>query len=144
MNQMIQWNPLAQLASMTRGWPTFNSSSNGDATGLPDWVPSVDIFEHDKAYVIKMDLPEVRREDIDVELEGTVLTVRGLRKAEKEEKSRKYHRVERSCGAFSRSFELPDDIESAGVEATFKDGVLTVQVAKAAHAQPKRVAISVN
>lgn len=143
MNQMIKWSPFAQLDTLHRGLSKILNSEDV-RSGLPDWAPVVDILEDDKAYHLRVDLPGVRKDEVDVELEGTVLTVRGERKAEREEKSRKYHRVERFFGSFARSFDLPEDIDGGQIEATFRDGVLNVSVGKAPHAQPKRIEIKVN
>ena len=102
-----------------------------------------DITEDDKEYLIKAELPEMRKEDVKVTVENGVLTISGERKFEKEEKKKKYHRVERGYGTFMRSFALPDDADFNKVNAEFKDGVLTVHVPKTEHAQPKQIEVKV-
>ena len=100
------------------------------AMPVTEWSPLVDISEDAKEYRIKVELPEVTRDDIRVTAEAGVLTIMGERRFEKEEPARKYHRVERAYGTFGRSFALPDDASPAKVSAEFKDGVLTVHLMK--------------
>ena len=86
----------------------------------------------------------MKKEDVHVTVENGVLTITGERKFEKEEKSRKYHRIERAYGTFARSFALPDNIDANKVNANYKDGLLTVTVAKSEHARPKQIDVKVN
>jgi HSP20 family protein len=102
-----------------------------------------DITEDDKEYLIKAEFPEMRKEDVKVAVENSVLTISGERKFEKEEKKKKYHRVERGYGTFMRSFALPDDADFNKIKAEFKDGVLTVHVPKSEHGQPKQIDVKV-
>jgi HSP20 family protein len=104
-----------------------------------EWAPLVDIAEDDKAYLIKAELPEVEKNDIKVTLERSVLTISGERKAEKEEKGKRFHRIERSYGSFVRSFTLPDDADGEHVSADFKNGVLHVKVLKTEKSKPKQI-----
>jgi HSP20 family protein len=97
---------------------------------VTEWTPLVDISENSREYRIKVELPEVNREDISVTAEAGALTIMGERKFEKVETDRKYHRVERAYGTFGRSFSLPDDANPAKVRAEFKDGVLSVHLMK--------------
>ena len=90
---------------------------------LTEWSPPVDIAEDEKEYTIKAELPGVNKEDVKVTVEGGALSITGERKAEKEEKDKKYHRIERSYGTFVRSFTLPGGAASEKVSAEFKDGV---------------------
>jgi len=110
---------------------------------VAQWLPLVDITEDDKEYLIKVELPEVRKDDVKVTVESGVLTISGERKFEKEEKDRKYHRLERAYGSFTRSFSVPDDADDTKVSAEFKDGVLTVRLAKSEKARPKSVEVKV-
>jgi HSP20 family protein len=109
-----------------------------------EWSPLVDISEDDQEYLIKAELPEVKKEDVKVTAETGTLTIMGERKFEKEEKSRKYHRVERAYGAFGRSFSLPDNANPAKVSAEFKDGMLTVHLLKDQKAKPLQVEVKVS
>jgi HSP20 family protein len=110
---------------------------------LPEWTPLADITEDDKEYLIKAELPEMKKEDVKVTVENGVLTISGERKFEKEENKKKYHRVERCYGTFMRSFALPDDADFSKVNAEFKNGMLTVHVPKSEHAQPKQIEVKV-
>ena len=110
---------------------------------VAEWAPVVDISEDDKEYLIKAELPEVKKEDVKVTAEEGTLTIMGERKFEKEVKGKKYHRVERAYGSFGRSFSLPDDASPAKVSAEFKDGVLTVHLAKTEKAKPQQIEVKV-
>jgi HSP20 family protein len=103
----------------------------------------VDISENDQEYVIKAELPEVKKEDVKVTAEEGTLTILGERKFAKADTGTKYHRVERAYGSFGRSFSLPDDASPAKVTAEFKDGVLTVHLAKTEKAKPQQVEVKV-
>jgi HSP20 family protein len=109
-----------------------------------DWAPSVDILEDDKAYTIKADLPEVKKEDVKVTVENGVLVITGERHAEKEEKGRRYRRIERSHGSFVRSFTVPEDADAGKVVATFKDGLLIVTLPKSDEAKPRTIDVKVS
>jgi len=110
---------------------------------LTEWAPVVDISEDDKEYLIKAELPEIKREEVSVKVENEVLTLSGERKMEKEEKGKKYHRIERAYGSFTRSFTLPDDADGNKVTAHFKDGVLQVCVPKNERARSKAIEVKV-
>lgn len=109
-----------------------------------EWSPAADISETDKEYLVKAELPGVKREDVKVSLDEGVLTLEGERKQEKEEKGRKMHRVERFYGAFCRSFSLPADADAGGIRAESKDGLLNVHIPKSKVQKPKAVEIRVN
>ena len=144
MNSLMKWNPFADFENLHRELATFIDDNREDRAAAIEWSPVVDIIEEEKAYVINAELPAMKREDVRVELEDRVLTISGERKTEKEEKTRKYHRVERAYGTFSRSFELPDNIEPNKISASYKEGVLTVSVAKSERALPKQIEVKVN
>ena len=120
-------------------WP----EGQEEQIAVPEWAPLVDISEDDKEYLIKAELPEVKREDVKVTAEQGTLTITGERKFEKEEKGKKYHRVERAYGSFMRNFSLPDDADPAKVSAEFKDGLLTVHLTKTEKAKPRQVEVKV-
>ena len=105
------------------------------------WQPAVDIFENDTEIVIKVELPEVNREDVQVNLDDRTLTIRGERKLEFEDKREGYHRVERTYGQFARSFTVPPNINREGLKAGYKDGVLRVTLPKAEEAKPRQIAV---
>ena len=110
---------------------------------VAEWAPLVDISEDDKEYLIKAELPEVKKEDMKVTVQNEVLTITGERKFEKEEKDKKYHRVERAYGSFTRSFTLPAEVDPAKVEAEVKDGLLTVHLVKSEKATPKSIEVKI-
>ena len=111
------------------------------ATG--DWVPRVNIAETEKAFEIKAEIPEVNKEDVKVTVHNGVLMIQGERKQEKEEKGKKFHRVERYYGSFTRSFTLPDNVDETKISAVFKDGVLNLQIQKTEEAKPKSIEVKV-
>lgn len=149
-NVLTRWNPLRELDEFqNRILRAFNPESarrgsNQESLTLAEWIPLVDITEDDKEYLITAELPEVKKEDVRVTVENGVLTISGERKFEKEEKNKKYHRVERSYGSFARTFALPDDGDAAKVNAEFKDGLLKVRVAKSEAARPKQIEVKVS
>ena len=108
-----------------------------------EWSPQVDIAETEKEFVIKAEIPEVKKEDVKVTVENGVLTIRGERKQEAEEKGKKFHRVERHYGSFTRSFTLPDNVDAANIKASFKDGMLALQIQKTVEAKPKSIEVKV-
>lgn len=111
---------------------------------VTEWTPLVDITEDDKEFVIKAELPEVKKEDVKVSVEDGRLEISGERKFEKEEKGKKYHRIERAYGSFMRSFTLPEGAAGDKVSADFKDGVLTVHLPKSPEAKPKSIDVKVS
>lgn len=152
MNQLVQWDPFQELENMHRrltslfdsnGRAQRRNGSGRESMVASEWSPMVDISEDEKSFVIKAELPEVKKEDVHVTVENGVLTLTGERKFEKEEKGRKYHRIERSYGTFARSFALPENIDAGRVNATFKDGLLTVTVAKSENAKPKHIEVKI-
>jgi HSP20 family protein len=153
MNAISRWNPFREMEDMQRRVSSmldlnpFRRSSlttDDENISVPEWAPLVDIAEDEREYLIKVELPEVKREEVKVTVEGGTLTIAGERKAEKEEKGRKFHRVERYYGRFERSFSIPDDAEAANVKAEFKDGVLRVHLAKSEKARPKEIEVKVS
>jgi HSP20 family protein len=110
---------------------------------VAQWAPLVDITEDDKEYLVKAELPEVKKEEVKVTVEEGVLSIHGERKVEKEEKGRKFHRIERAYGSFERSFTLPDDADATRITSDFKDGVLKVRLPKSPTAKPKAIEVTV-
>jgi HSP20 family protein len=115
----------------------------GEGDGFGDFMPAIDVQETDAEYLVKADLPAIKREEVKVALENGTLVIEGERKQEKEEKGKKFHRVERSYGRFVRRMLVPSGIDQQKVEAEFKDGVLSVHLPKAAEAKPRTVDIKV-
>ena len=149
MNGIVRWDPFRELEQIhNRLTGIFDRTpmrrdEKRETIADSEWAPMVDIAEEDTRYTVKVELPEMKREDIKVSLEHGVLSVSGERKFEKEEKGKKYHRVERSYGSFTRSFTLPDDADAAQVDAQYRDGMLTVNVGKSEKAKPRAIDVKV-
>ena len=150
MTAITRWNPFKEmeelqgrLSSLLGHPPTRWNGTKEENLAVAQWAPLVDITEDDREYVIKAELPEVRKEDVKITVESGTLNLSGERTFEKEDKGLRYHRVERSYGSFLRSFVLPDDADASKVSAEFKDGVLMVRVEKHEKALPKRIEIKV-
>jgi HSP20 family protein len=118
----------------------FGEQRRGLAEGA--WLPAVDVSETDSEMVVRAELPGMTQDDIEVNLQDNVLTLKGEKKQEKKEEKENYHRVERSYGSFSRSFTLPAGVNQDEVKATFKDGVLEIAMPKTEEAKPKKIAIT--
>jgi HSP20 family protein len=155
MKTLEIWNPFHELDEVQNRFSTFFGGfpelgrfpkrlvGNGDVA-LPDWSPEVEISEDDKEYLVKADLPEMKKQDVKVTVENGVLSISGERKSEKEEKKKKYHRIERSYGTFLRTFTLPDDADATRIAAEFKEAVLKVHLPKSPAAKPKTVEVKVD
>ena len=129
--------------NMQRALTTWPAKSE-EAMTLADWAPSVDIGENDKEFVVKAELPEVKKEDIKVTVDDGTLSISGERNVEKEDKGTKFNRVERAYGRFERTFTLPDETDASHITSDYKDGILTVHLPKNPAAKPKTHAIPVN
>ena len=123
----------------------FESSFPGrsDNSALTTWAPAVDIYETENELVVKADLPDVSEKDLDVRIENNTLTIRAERKFEKKVEEENYLRVERTYGSFSRSFSLPNTVNSEAIKADYKNGVLTVELPKRAESKPKQIKVNV-
>jgi HSP20 family protein len=131
---------------MTNRLNRFFDSSIGrreDAEGLSGWAPALDVEETAKEYRVKMDLPEVTKSDVKVNIEDGVLTIEGERKQEKEETNKKFHRVERMYGRFVRRIGVPSDVAESQVAAEFVNGVLNVRLPKAAVEKARSVEVKI-
>jgi HSP20 family protein len=125
------------------GFPNRIGSSEIHSLTVPDWSPEVDISQDDHEYLVKADLPEMKKDDVRVTVEDGILCVSGERKTEKEGQKRKFHRIERSFGNFRRSFTLPEDTDSTKVTAEFRDGVLKVHLPTTRIARSKAIEVKV-
>jgi HSP20 family protein len=105
------------------------------------WLPPVDVRETDEALTLFVELPGIKREDVDITVEDRTLTVRGERKFEQDVERENYHRIERAYGTFTRTFTLPANVHSDNVKAAFADGVLTIELPKAEESKPRKIAI---
>jgi HSP20 family protein len=146
---LVRWDPFRELEEVSDrlnrmfARPATRTANGKETMTVADWLPSVDISETEGEYQIKAEIPDVKKEDVKVTVEDGVLTIQGERKHEKEEKGRKYHRIERSYGSFVRTFSLPDVIEEDKVKAEFKDGVLNLYLPKSEKAKPKAIEVKV-
>lgn len=145
---LVRWDPFADMDTlfnrlMPSGfarWPRLSSEGDGKKV---EWAPSADISETDKEYVIRAELPAVKKEDVKVTFDSGMITIKGERKQRTDDKTEKYHRVESFYGSFERSFLLPDNINSDAISCESKDGVLTVHIPKveAQTAKPKQISV---
>ena len=150
MTGLTRWDPLKEMEELQNRLsglfgraPVRRGNGEQESITVAEWAPLVDITEDDKEYLIKAELPEVKKEDVKVAVENGVLTISGERKSEKEERNKKFHRIERAYGSFERSFIVPDDADADKVIAEFKDGVLRVHLPKSEKAKPKQIEVKV-
>jgi len=152
MKTLTTWNPFREMDEFENRFSTFFGDfptfpirfpRNGDRFKLRNWSPFVDIIEDDHEYLFKADLPEMKKEDVKITIENRVLYIFGERKAEKEEKKRKFHRLERFFGTFERTFTVPEDADVAKITAEFKEGVLQIHLPKSPTAKPKPIEVKV-
>ena len=145
---LVRWDPFRELEDMSErlnrvfSRPSLRTSGKENLT-VADWMPTVDISETEGEYLIKAELPEVRKDDVKVTVENGVLTLQGERRQEKEEKGKRFHRVERSYGSFVRSFTLPESVDESSVKAEYKDGVLNLHLPKSEKVKPKAIDVKV-
>ena len=150
MNTLITWNQLREMEEaqnrVTRffgGFPNKLGTGETHSLAVADWSPEIDISQDEHEYLLKADLPEIKKDDVRVTVEDGILCVSGERKSEKEDRKKKFHRVERSYGSFRRSFTLPEDTDSKKVTAEFRDGVLKVHLPTTTAAKTKSVDVKV-
>ena len=151
LNDETTWNPLGEMDDaqnllnriLLGDFPSGIGSGEIDSLAVADWSPDVDISEDDQGYLLKADLPEMKKADVRVTVEGGILSVSGERKTQKEDQKKKFHRIERSFGTFRRSFTLPEDADSMKVTAEFRDGVLKVHLPTTPVARSKATQVKV-
>ncbi len=149
MSILATWNPIREMEAVQNRMSRLFGRSllpfSDEPFTASAWAPLVDVAEDDKEFTVKADLPEVKKEDVHVTLENGSLRITGERKFEKEEKGKRYHRIERAYGKFERSFVLPEGAKTENIKAEFKDGTLNVHIPKAPEAQtakPREVTVS--
>ena len=148
MTTLAKWNPFGELETLqnrlTRLFRRPLLPMNGEETfGVTEWTPLVDVTEDEKEFLITAELPEMKKEDVKVTVEDGTLRITGERKFEKEEKGKKYHRIERAYGAFERTFLLPEGTTPEKLTAEYKEGVLKVHLPKMEEVKPKPVEVKV-
>jgi HSP20 family protein len=140
-------DPFRELFDLQRSINKLFNESYADAgsegVALTTWTPSVDVFEDENSYLIKLELPEINREEVKVNLNENRLTITGERRLENEEKRDSYHRIERSYGQFYRSFTLPPNVNAEAIKAQFKDGMLRLTLPKKEEAKPKQIEVNI-
>lgn len=147
--ELVQWEPFGGLNGIHQRMNELFEEAFGysrpyrTAANAP-WWPAVDILESKDGYLIRAELPGMKREDFNLEVKEGTLTLTGERRFEEAANGVEYHRVERVSGKFSRSFSLPQTVNSSEIKATYRDGILEIHVPKAEEAKPKQIAISVN
>ena len=142
------WDPFKEMEDLLEryaksGRKSLVKKEEGGDLLYGDWMPVVDIEETDDAYLIKAELPGVKKEDVKVTIEEGVLTIQGEKKYEKKKKDKKQLRVERAYGSFIRSFTLPNNVKNDEIKAKYKDGVLTLTIPKTEEAKPKQLEIEI-
>ncbi len=147
---LLKWDPSVELEEVSNrlnrifGRSPTRTESGNEMLTVADWVPSVDISEVDAAYLVKAEIPGVKKEDVKVTIQDGMLTIQGERRQEKEEKGKKFHRIERCYGSFMRSFRVPDDADESKVKAEFKDGMLNITLSKSEKTKPRPRQVNVS
>src|SRR6516165_4270179 len=146
MTVLTRWDPFRELASlqnrMSRLFEEQSGSGREDSLTTGAFVPAVDIYEDEHSIQLKLEVPGIDQKDLDVKVENNVLTIRGERKFEKEEKEENFRRVERRYGSFSRSFTLANTVNAEDVSADYTNGVLKIRLGKRAEAKPKQIKVN--
>jgi HSP20 family protein len=149
---IIRWKPVQELMTIPSGVLEMEQNMNrmfgglfGDlgTTDRLAWNPAVDVEEKDQEYIVRVELPGVRKEDVQITARENTLTIRGEKKLEKETRESNFHRTERSYGSFERSFALPGNVSSGKIEASFRDGILEVTVPKAEETKARTIEVKV-
>ncbi|MFB0506415.1 MAG: Hsp20/alpha crystallin family protein [Thermodesulfobacteriota bacterium] len=145
--ELTPWRPFGELSSlrreMDRLWENFFGERPLTRMWEREWAPSLDVSETRDNFVVKAEVPGIDAKDIDISLTGDVLTIKGEKRQEKEEKEEDYHLVERSYGSFSRSVRLPAEVESNKIKASYKNGILNITLPKSEKVKAKEVKIKV-
>ena len=147
---ITRWSPSGEMMSLQHEMRSLWDRIFGIETGEPlsrmigMWVPTIDVYETDKDIRIKVDLPGMTARDLDISVKDHVLSIKGERKLEEEVRDENFYRMERSYGSFRRMIELPVDVRKEQIDATFKEGVLTISLPKVKEAIPKETKIPVH
>jgi len=145
MFELVPWRRHRQLMTQPRrdlfNWLFQDADLHGSRAEDREWLPAFDVSESDEQVIVKAELPGVNVEDIDITLTDGLLTIRGERRMEKEDKGSSYHRIERRFGSFSRSLNLGVEVKADAIDAGYKDGILTVTLPKAEQSKAKRIEV---
>ncbi len=146
---ITRWDPFRDVLALQNRMNSIfqeynrNNQGEGDSLVTAAFVPPVDIYEDEHKIVLKLEVPGMKESDLDIQIENNVLTVKGERKFEKEEKEENFHRIERRYGSFYRSFTIPNTVNPESVKASYDAGVLKVELEKRAEAKPKQIKVEV-
>jgi HSP20 family protein len=142
---ITRWDPFREVAALqNRVNSLFRDFNEGESsTTTASFIPAVDVYEDEKKVVLKLEVPGIEEKDLDVSVENNVLTVKGERKFEKEEKEENFHRIERRYGSFYRAFTLPSTVDTENVNAKYEAGILKLELQKKPEAQPKQIKVNV-
>ena len=147
MTVLTRWDPFREFSTLQDRMNRLFHDSLGDgreeALTTTAFAPAVDVYEDEHNVTLKIEVPGIDEKDIDVRIENNTLTVHGERKFEKDEKEENYRRVERQYGSFTRTFTLPNTVETENVSANYDKGVLKIKLAKKAEAKPKQIKVNV-
>lgn len=146
MTFITRWEPLREFSTLQERMNRLfqqTYGTNDETLGTSSFAPAVDVYEDEHNFTLKIEVPGIDEKDLNVHVENNVLTVHGERKFENEEKEENYRRIERQYGSFTRTFTLPNTVDSEKVSANYDKGVLKVQIAKKAEAKPKQIKVSV-
>ena len=138
---LVRFNPFEDIHHHLDRW--VGSLAVDNESPRRNWVPAVDIFERGEETVVRAELPDVRKEDLDLKVENNVLTVRGEKRRDETVEQENYHRSERHYGSFTRSFKLPSTVDTSRIQARYENGVLEIVVPKAEEAKPKQIEVKV-
>ena len=148
MTVLTRWDPFREFNTLQDRMNRLfrDSYSEGREEGLitTAFAPAVDVYEDEHNVTLKIEVPGIEEKDIDIRIENNTLTVRGERKFEKDEKEENYLRVERQYGSFTRTFTLPNTVETENVSANYDKGVLKIKLAKRAEAKPKQIKVNID
>jgi HSP20 family protein len=150
MSTLIRWEPTRELTTLRDRMDRLFSEAMGRGWGREEalttavWMPAVDVFETEESIVLKADLPDVNKDEVDISVQNNTLTIRGERKREKEVNEKDFYRMERTYGSFARSFGLPPTVDAERIDASFANGVLTLTLPKREESKPKQIKVKVN
>ncbi len=147
--ELVRWEPFEGLDGIRNRMnelfeEAFNRSRPHQASSASAWWPAVDILESKEGYLLRAELPGMKREDFNLEIKDGTLTLSGQRKFDEAANGVQYHRVERAAGKFTRMFPLPQTVNSGDIKASYRDGILEIHMPKAEEAKPKQISVSVN
>jgi len=147
---LIRWDPFREMSALQERMNQLFSDVRGKRNVREEelirntWIPAVDIFETPEAIVLKAELPGITAQDISVEVQDNILTLKGAKKFEKETKEENYHRMERSYGSFQRAFTLPGTVQQEKATARFRDGILEIALPKVEEARPRQIKVKIS